>query len=73
MFLQNVNAASGRPDDKALLWIMQAKDPKVTNEQLKHSGRHGILDRRISATLQKIAHGELGRKITMAAETALAL
>ena len=32
--LNNINAASGRPDDKCLQWAMQAIDENITDEQL---------------------------------------
>ena len=70
---ENINAASGRPDDKALIWALRADDLEgVPDEELRKSPkRFAILDRRISASLQKIAQGELGRQITQAAEDAL--
>ena len=71
--LQNINAASGRPDDDALQWALKCEDFEGTPDS-ELSGvdpKFGLLDRRLSARLQMIATGELGRQITQKAEDAL--
>ena len=69
---QNVNAASGRMDDKALEWVMKTENLAIPDADMATCKRKfAILDRRLSAALQRIAHGELGRQITQAAEDAL--
>ena len=71
---QNVNAAAMRHDDTALLWVKQVDDPLVTDEMLARQSekRYALLCKRLSAALQRIAHGELGRQITALCETAIA-
>ena len=70
---QNINSASGRNDDEALTWAMQAELlTTVPDEQLEDSGRqYYLLDVRLSAAIQKVATGELGRLISLAAERAI--
>ena len=70
---QNINAASGRPDDEALKWALECEDlDGVPDDDLAcTSMKFGLLDRRLSARLQQIASGELGRQITQKAEDAL--
>ncbi len=59
---QNVNAASDRPNDKELVWAMKIHGPDVTGEMLqaKLAKPFSLLEKRLSAALQKIVHGELG-------------
>ena len=48
---------------------MKAEDMEVADEVLQRAGqRFALLDKRLSAALQKGAHGGLGREITQAAE-----
>ena len=66
---QNAAVASGRPDDKALIWIQQAADPNVPDEALhKIPKKFRNLSRKCSAEFQSIATGELGRRITQIVE-----
>ena len=69
--LQSVNAASGRPGDRALHWALAATDEDVPDESPKRSGEFETLDLKWAAALQKVAHGELGRKMQQAADNAL--
>ena len=66
---QNGVAASGRLDDKALVWLMQAADEKVLDEALYDVPKSfRSRSRRITAKLQSSATGELGRQITSLVE-----
>ena len=59
-------------DDKALEWVMKAEQLEIPDENMATcKTKFAILDRRLSAALQRIAHGELGRQIIQAAEDAL--
>ena len=59
-------------DDKALEWVMKTENLAIPDADMATCKRKfAILDRRLSAALQRIAHGELGRQITQAAEDAL--
>ena len=61
---QNINAASGRLDSKALEWALQVEDDKVSDEDLhKVSRKFAILSQKIAAKLQNVSGGELGRLI----------
>ena len=67
--LNNINSASGRPDDKCLQWAMQVNDESITDEQLYKVPRIFMtLSREITSKLQHIATGELGRNITQLVE-----
>ena len=64
---QNVNTAADRSDDKALLWVKEVEEyDKVADEILAEAPRKSFqkLDKRISAAVQRAAHGQLGRQIT---------
>ena len=66
---QNINTASGRPDDKALAWAMTADDEGVTEDQLMViPNKFRQLSRKITGKLQNMATGELGRFITQIVE-----
>ena len=68
---QNTNAASGRPDDLALVWVRQVDDPVVALEDLrKCEKKFRLLDKRLASSLQKIVNGELGREVFAATEMA---
>ena len=67
--LNNINAASGRPDDSALVWAMQVNDDNITDDELSKTPKKFLtLSRDIAAKLQHIASGELGRCITQLVE-----
>jgi len=69
VFYQNVNTASGRPDDQALCWAREAEDESLPPEYF-HTvpKKFATLSRKIAAVLQKVAEGNLGRNITQTAE-----
>ena len=47
--LQNINTASGRPDDKALIWAHRVLEEKVSEAELwKTSNRFAVLSRKIA-------------------------
>jgi len=72
MILQNVNAASGRSDEKALLWVRECLDlERVDSYFASSSRRFALLDARFGAALQQMAHGELGRQISLFVEACL--
>ena len=62
---QTIGAAAGRHDDNALDWIFLAEKAGSVNE-VDLPGRDWVsLDRRLTSAFTKIAHGELGRQITL--------
>jgi hypothetical protein len=65
-----VNSCSGRPDDDALAWSLEIEVEGATQGDFIDSGRFAILDRKVGAKLQSMATGELGRRITQAADNA---
>ena len=66
---QNVAVASGRPDNKAVVWVQRAFNPEVPEDELHVVPRRfAILSRKMAAKFQSIASGELGRKITQGDE-----
>ncbi len=69
-----VNSASGRPDDKALVWVMKVEAEgveAVKRAKFSASGiRFAVLDKRIASKLISICTGELGRVISQAVEDA---
>ena len=63
---QNLNAASGRPDDEVLIWARQAEDESVSDEDLHKLPRmFATLSRKFASALQERATGELGHLITL--------
>ena len=67
--VQNTAAASGRPDNKAILWVQTALDKSVPEESLKVvPKRFRILSRRMAAKFQSIATGQLGLQISQIVE-----
>ncbi len=54
--IRNVGAASVREDQKTTDWIQEVEDPETVTVE--------VLDKRLSAALHRIAHGEFGRTIT---------
>ena len=61
---QNINTASGRPDDKALAWARQAEDESLPDDHFQKVPRiFATLSRKLAAVLQKNATGELGAKL----------
>ncbi|MDP7544528.1 MAG: hypothetical protein QGG31_02035, partial [Anaerolineales bacterium] len=69
---QNVNAASGRHDDKALEWIRECERIGSLPEEFKTCHRRfATLDRKLAAALSKCATGELGRLLIQLSEDAL--
>ena len=66
---QSINTASGRPDDKALAWAREVEDETKELEYFDEVPRRfKLLSRKLATALQKIATGELGRRITQKAE-----
>ena len=54
-----------------LQWIQAIEDPDATFESLARSGKkYKGLDLKLAAAGMKIAHGEIGREIILAAELA---
>ena len=69
---QNVNSASGRPDDRTISWIRAVERPDAQPSDFLDSGKRFLtLDRKLGAALSKIATGELGRILTQAGEDAM--
>jgi hypothetical protein len=67
--LSNLNTASGRPDDAALQWAQQASNEKISDEDLCTVPPDFVtLSRELTAKLQNMATGELGRNITQIVE-----
>ena len=62
-----ITAASGRGEE-AFLWVMAAELPTATFDGLRDSEGFDSLDAKLAAALQKLATGELGRKITLETE-----
>ena len=69
----NTNTAANRMDDEALAWVMKAEmfDDISDDDLQRVPKRFLMLDHRLSSALQRIAQGELGRQITLAAEAEL--
>ena len=66
---QNTAAASGRPDNKAVLWVQTAFDKSVPEENLKVVPRRfAILSRRMAAKFQSIGTGQLGLELSQIVE-----
>ena len=66
---QGVNAASGRPDDKAMRWAMQSEDQSLSDDFFHTVPKEfRTLSRKLATRLQEIASGELGREITQLTE-----
>ena len=66
----SIVSAAGRQDDLAQAWILQVEtaDPA----ELEYPGEGWVsLDRKIAASLTKMAHGEIGREITQKSNTRL--
>ena len=60
-----VNACSGRPDDKAVAWMLETAREGAVQEDFRDPGpRFATVDRKLATALQKVATGELGRVIT---------
>ena len=70
--LQSIREASGRPDDQALVWAKQVEDPMVTDEALENvPDKSKTLSMKLTAALQRVAQGDLGRRITEKVEDGL--
>ena len=65
---QEVIAASGVPRNEIIHWVMDIE--KKTFGELADPGPHESLCTKIGASVSKLAHGELGRKITLEIEKA---
>ena len=66
---QNTAAASGRPDNKAIVWVQTAFDKSVPVEDLAIVPRRfRILSRKMSSKFQSVATGQLGLQITQVVE-----
>ena len=67
-----VNACSGRPDDKAIAWMLETAREGAVQADFREPGvRFATVDRKLATALQKVAAGELGRIITQESEMAL--
>ena len=67
-----VNACSGRPDDKAIAWMLETAREEAVQADFREPGvRFATVDRKLATALQKVATGELGRIITQESEMAL--
>ena len=67
-----VNACSGRPDDKAVAWMLETAREGAVQEDFREPGpRFATVDRKLATALQKVATGELGRITTQESEMAL--
>ena len=68
VFDQKINTAFGRPDDKAFIRARPVEDESISDEDLRVVPRKfAILSRKIAATLQEKATGQVGRIITQTA------
>ena len=66
---QEINTASGRPDDKAMRWARELEDMGLPDSHFETvPKRFATLSRKIATAVQKNAHGELGRNITETVE-----
>ena len=62
-------AASGRPDNKAIVWVQTAFDKSIPIEDLAIVPRRfRILSRKMSSKFQSVATGQLGLQITQVVE-----
>ena len=69
---QSVLQASGREDDKVLSWIREVETPGAKPEDFAEKTKDfAILDRKVAASLTKLAQGELGRQTTQRNDEAL--
>ncbi len=69
---QSVLQASGREDDKVLSWIREVEKPGAKPEDFADKTKEfATLDRKVAASLTKLAQGELGRQITQRNDEAL--
>jgi hypothetical protein len=67
-----VVSASGRADDKALLWLKAVEVEGAKVEDFKDAGkRFARLDRKLSVALIKLGSGELSRRMHLASTEAL--
>ena len=66
---QEIAAASGK-GDTGFQWAQEVEREGATHESLADSGRFVTLDAKLASALAKIAHGEIGRRITLATEMA---
>jgi len=68
---QEILAASGVPRNEIIQWVMDVE--KKTFAELADPGPHETLCTKIGAAVSKLAHGELGRKITLEIDNAARL
>ena len=68
--LQAITSAAGRQDDLAFYWVRKCETDDPTT--LSVPGKEWIsLDRKLAAALTNIAHGEIGRQLTLLTTIAL--
>ena len=69
---QSVLQASGREDDRVLSWIREVETPGAKLEDIADKTKElATRDRKVAASLTKLAQGELGRQITQGNDEAL--
>jgi hypothetical protein len=61
----NTNAASGRPDHKAVAWLKKVENPECLITDFGNSTPEFVtLDMKLSSALQSISTGDLGRTMS---------